>query len=80
VWFPILSDKEMKEQMPILLEHLVHIHVNYLIGNDEYLLKVCHVLNARTHVIALVVKSEHADFVVGSDSILTMAQAQALSM
>jgi hypothetical protein len=71
------SDKDTDE-VQTLIEHLVHLHVNDQIGNDEYLLRVCHILNARTHVVVVAVESEHADFVVGSEHILTIAQAQAL--
>jgi hypothetical protein len=49
-----------------------------LIGNDEYLLRVRHILNARTHVVVVVAESEHVDLVVGSERILTIVQAQAL--
>jgi hypothetical protein len=54
------------------------VQTDDLIGNDEYLLRVRRILNARTHVVVVVVESEHADFVVGSERILTIAQAQAL--
>jgi hypothetical protein len=70
------DDDEEDEEPP--LEHFVNIRVNDLIGNDDYLLKVRRVLNLRTHVVVVVVESEHADFVVGSERVLTMVQAQAL--
>jgi hypothetical protein len=70
----VSSAEETKED----IANPVHIHVNDLIGNDEYFLKVRRVLNARTHVVVVVVESEHANCVVGSERILTIAQAQAL--
>jgi hypothetical protein len=72
------SESSRAEETEEDIANLVHIKVNDLIGNDKYLLKMRRVLNARTHVVVIVVKSKHADFVVGSERILTLAQAQAL--
>jgi hypothetical protein len=69
---------EDTDEVPLPIEQLVHLNVNDLIGNDEYLLRVRRILNARTHVVVVVVESEHAAFVVGLERILTIAQAQAL--
>jgi hypothetical protein len=55
-----------------------YIRVGDLIGNDEYLLKVRRVLNSRTHVVVVVLESENGDFIVSSERVLTMVQAQAL--
>jgi hypothetical protein len=68
------TDDEDKPPLPPLVE----IRLKDLIGNDDYLLKVRCVLNARTHVVVIVIESEHGDFVVGSERVLMMVQAQAL--
>jgi hypothetical protein len=52
--------------------------VGDLIGSDDYLLQVRRILNQRTHVVLDVIESNHNDFVVGVERILTMAAAQLL--
>jgi hypothetical protein len=59
-------------------ERRVNIRLNDLLGNDDFLLKVRRILNLRTHVVVVVVESESADYVVGSEAILTMPEAQSL--
>jgi hypothetical protein len=69
------SDSSKEEQEEDVPQQAVLLKRLDLLGNDDYLLRVRHVLNLRTHVVVTVQESTHSDFVVGSKRVLTMVEA-----
>jgi hypothetical protein len=56
----------------------IYLVVGDLLGANDYLLEVRRIVSQRTHVVVVVVESGNDDFVVRSERILTMLDAQRL--